>query len=199
MTDTWQEVHHGVLEQVRGYERARARNASLHNTDPVPPREPETSERLGLADVDFTGQVPAARILERIEHARALQLASAYGLDLAAELRRGGCTWQPHSHELLLLRPLRPLEELRLRTRLLLAGPDSVWVEGLVLEAGPKGHVLKAISWTRSRWLQLASGRPTAHPERIAALLQQIAVGAPAQARLEDRAEALRFELGRRA
>lgn len=198
MTDTWAEIHAGVLQQVRDYERARARNPSLHPTEPVPAREPESDVRFGHGDADLGGLVAAPRVLERLQHARAVHLLTAYGLDLAAELRRGGCTWLVREQQVLVSRPIRPLEQLRLRTRLLAAGPDFVWVEGMVLEPCPSGHALMAISWTRSVWTDLAGGRPAPHPARLTGLLAQIALGAPLEATLAARADAVAYELRRR-
>jgi acyl-CoA thioesterase FadM len=154
-------------------EQARARNDALGK--PTLETNPETHERVRPDDCGPLGQLTPPRCLELVLAARAVHWQRFYGLDLGALQRQRKATWIAREQRLVMVRPARALEEVRVRTRLLDFDPTTALVEALVVDA--PGRVLKALARVSYAWTHVETGRPEPHPEDITAILGRIRVG----------------------
>ena len=175
MTDSFLDVREGILAQVRDYEATRRRDLTLDRVNPVSVREPESSMRVALSDADATGQVPLERVMAMMMSQRHAHVAQFYGLDLALQSKRDKRAWCAADASCMLLRPVRALESLRIRSGVLDVTSDHVRVEVVLLDA--PGRALKAIMHATQIWTDLTSGQPVAHPPLLLALLRQVQVG----------------------
>jgi acyl-CoA thioesterase FadM len=162
------------------------------------PRACESREVVRPADCDLTGQLSHGRLIEHALDTRVLHWLRFQDLDLRAHAKKHGAGFVAKEVELSYLRPIRPMEEVLTRTRLLAVEEQELLNETLVLDA--KGRLLKALLLVRYHYIDLKTGVQKPYPEELAAQLRslQLRPGVLPARGLSQRLEAVTKELSAR-
>lgn len=161
---------------------------------PVTPTEPESVLRVPVDACEPGGHLGPGRCIDLLAHTRMLHLLTFYGVDAVQLARRTGCDWAATACHLRMLRPVRPFDEVRVRTRLVAAGESAIEVESWIVDK--PGRVLKVLAWSELEYRDAKTGRPARHPEEIAPIFARaLADRVPLGGDLDARAAAIAAEL----
>jgi hypothetical protein len=180
-----------VLGEVARLEREKSHNAVLRDVNTVV--EPTTPVRVAAADCGPSGTLGLGRLVDLVWHIRQLHLLEFYDVDVAAMARRWGGEWSIESVSARSMMPIRPLEEILIRTRVIDATPTACGLEAWVLDRA--GKRLKALVRLRLVHHAITTGEETRPPDSVVALLARVRIEAGAadlDARCREVAAALR-------
>jgi acyl-CoA thioester hydrolase len=135
-------------------------------------REPESLAQIRFQDCDPFGHLNNARYIDYFMNARSDHLAAHYGLQLYAQGQAAQASWVVKQTQVAYLRPARPAEYVRIRTRLVHYDETGLVVEGLMLDQD--GRQLKSVAWIEFTYVSLATGRPTRHSQDWLSFLASI-------------------------
>ena len=161
-------------------------------------KEPESIVKVSFQDCDPFGHLNNARYIDYFFNARMDHLAEYYGVDPYERDSPMTASWVVKKSQIAYLRPALLAEEVLIRTRLIHFTPNTIVIEGLMLDK--EASHLKAILWVEFAYVSLASGRPTNHSDEWSQLLQSVALSEGYDADgFNRRVEAVRQQFRRRA
>ena len=141
-----------------------------HRTDL--PIELESSALVRFQDCDPYGHLNNARFVDYFMNARADQLRAHYDFDIFGWGKHTGENWVVSKTQIAYLWPAGIMEEVRIRTRLILADDHRLVVEGIMIDTTGK-HV-KALCWIEFTYVNMQTGRTAKHPDDLLAFLQSV-------------------------
>lgn len=127
-------------------------------------KNPSSVYKIRFSDCDLFGHLNNARYIDYFMNAREDHLKNAYNLTLT-EYHQKGVSWVVTGHEIAYLRSAVYDERVTIETSLLLAEPDSLFVELLMTDEA-KSH-LKAVMRTKFTPVNPKTGKRELHTEEF--------------------------------
>jgi len=160
-------------------------------------KEPESVVQVRFQDCDPFGHLNNVRYLDYFLNARMDHLQSFYGVNIYSRERPMTASWVIKKTQIAYLRPAMLAEEVVIRTRVIHYTENTIVVEGLMLDKDAK-H-LKSIVWIEFAYINVTTGRPTAHDEEWMGLLRSVGIESNYDRDgFNRRAEAARVEMRKR-
>ena len=138
------------------------------------PKVLESTAVVRFQDCDPFGHLNNARYIEYFMDARTDQLQAVYDFDLFAVGQKYGSNWVVSKTEIAFLLPAGIRETVQIQTRLIFATERKLIVEGVMLDAA--GARLKSVAWVEFTFVNLANGRPAAHPDELMKLFNAVRI-----------------------
>ena len=135
---------------------------------------PESKVVIRFQDCDAFGHLNNARFINYFINAREDHLREYYAFNLYEHAQASNQNWFITKHEIAYLRPAQLGEVVTIKTRLIQFSNSTLTVEGAMFDDA--GNKLKAVQWTKFRYVDLARGRSAAHPEDVKQLLASVLV-----------------------
>lgn len=135
-------------------------------------RRPRSQVLIRFQDCDLLGHLNNTKYITYLMNAREDHLRTHYDFDLYRHSRAHHKNWVITNHQISYLRPALPGERVTIETSLIALDDVGLTVEAVMLDEA--GHNLKAVQWTRFRYVSLANGRPTRHAPELLAFLQSV-------------------------
>lgn len=140
----------------------------------MPDKHPKSQVRIRFQDCDAFGHLNNARYIDYFLNARDDHLRAHYQFDLSTHAKKHHMNWVVTNHRIAYLRPAVPGETVTIQTGLIGASDSATTVEGIMWDEA--GQTLKALLWSRFRYVSLSTGRPAQHPPDVAALLKALLI-----------------------
>lgn len=164
-----------VLGEVERLEREKTTNAVLRDVNTV--TEPVTALRIPAAACGPSGALGPAQLIELAWHVRQLHLLEYYDVDLAALGRRWGAEWVVQTAEARIVQPMRPLDAVSVRTRLVHGTPTTCRIEAWFAVA----RRLKGLVRLSLVHRALATGEEVRPIDQVVALHERVRVPSGAE------------------
>ncbi len=139
-----------------------------------PIKEPESLVLARFQDCDPFGHLNNARFIDYFLNARQDHLLQYYNLSTYDPSQPEPASWVIRKTQIAYLKPVRALEQVLIRTRLIDFSETSLVMEGLMMDK--EGRRLKAVVWFEFVHISLTNGRPVKHSEELMRLCRSIVV-----------------------
>ena len=136
------------------------------------PRELESDYRIQFSDCDPFGHLNNARYIEYFYNARVEQVREQLDFDIYEIARQEKKSWVVSLSQIAYFYPVEYNEIVTIKTRMIELTPYKVTAEYIM--SNRKNHKLHSILWSGFTFIDLATGRPTRHPDKMHAFFETI-------------------------
>ncbi|MGV3587996.1 MAG: acyl-CoA thioesterase [Adhaeribacter sp.] len=131
---------------------------------------PESKLFVRFQDCDPLGHLNNVRYIEYFLNAREEHTYKYYNMSLMELARQHQANWVVSNHQIAYLKPANLGAVIYIQTRIIHFDNTTIVIEGMMFNKDKTK--LKSLLWTTMRYVSLATGKPTDHPDDIMNMLE---------------------------
>jgi acyl-CoA thioester hydrolase len=135
-------------------------------------REPQSSTVIRFQDCDPLQHLNNSKYFDYYFNAREDQVAKLYEFNFGRLFQELKQSWVVYQHQIAYLRPAQVSEWVRITSRLIYYGEDTIVTEYFMTDNS--GQQLKNVLWVTSKYIDVASGKRVPHPPVLIEYLEAI-------------------------
>lgn len=140
----------------------------------VYPTETRSRVLIRFQDCDPLRHLNNAKYFDYYFNAREDQVAKLYGFEPGQLFNEFKSSWVVYQHQIAYIRPALVSEWIRIRSRIIFAGEDTIVTEFYMTDDA--GIQLKNVLWVTSKYISVATGKRIPHHPLVQEFLETIRV-----------------------